>query len=88
MVMEHKIHIYLEYLSVCPLVGMEPPTPSPAIECVIPPVTNGGDTHSPAGEGVGESQFGRLEKKPSPLSTLCDGGLYVCLCNTCAMTSC
>jgi hypothetical protein len=40
MVMGHKIHIYLEYLSVCPLVGMGPPTPSPAIECVIPHVTN------------------------------------------------
>jgi hypothetical protein len=25
-----------------------------------------------AGEGVGESQFGRLEKKPSSLSILCN----------------
>jgi hypothetical protein len=26
----HKVHIYLEYHSVCPLVGIGPPTPSPA----------------------------------------------------------
>ncbi len=27
--------------------------------------------HSPAGEGAGEFEFGRLEKKPGPLSILC-----------------
>jgi hypothetical protein len=31
----------------------------------------GGGTHLLAGEGVGASQFERLEKKPSTLSTLC-----------------
>ncbi len=30
-----------------------------------------GRTHSPSDEGVGESQFGRLEKKPSTLPTFC-----------------
>ncbi len=29
------------------------------------PEAKEGETHSPAGEGMGESQFGRLEKKPS-----------------------
>ncbi len=31
----------------------------------------GGGAHSPAGEGLGESQFRRLEKKPSTLHILC-----------------
>jgi hypothetical protein len=31
--------------------------------------------HSPAGEGLGESQFGRLEKKLSTLPTLCCTGI-------------
>ncbi len=37
----------------------------------FPPKPRGGGTHSPAGEGVGESQFRRLEKKLSTLPTLC-----------------
>ncbi len=44
-----------------------PPTPSLASEYVRPLNLGGGGTHSPAGEGVGESQFGRLEKKPMAL---------------------
>ncbi len=40
--------------------------PSPADECV----PKEGGTHSSGGEGVGGSQFGRREKKPSTLSTL------------------
>jgi hypothetical protein len=48
------------------------PTPSP--------VTNGGgDTHSPAGEGAGGSQFGLLEKMPSTLSTLCGLAGFPCI---------
>ncbi len=35
---------------------------------VCPPTEpKGGGTHSPVGEGVGGSQFGRVEKKPSTL---------------------
>jgi hypothetical protein len=52
---DHKVHVYLEYHSLCPLVGIG--TPSPASECASPR-----GTHSPACEGVGEFQFGRLER--------------------------
>ncbi len=63
----HKVHIYLEFQSVCPLVRIGTP-PSP-------PEPKGGGGHSPAGEGLGESQFRRLEKKLSTLSTLLCGKL-------------
>jgi hypothetical protein len=43
-----------------------PPPPPPTHN----PGGGGGGTHTPAGEGVGESQLGRLGKKPSTLSTL------------------
>jgi hypothetical protein len=36
----------------------------------LPTGTKGGGAHSSAGEGLGESQFRRLEKKPSTLPTL------------------
>jgi hypothetical protein len=59
----HKVNIYKEYHSVCPLVGTGTlPSPSFASECVPPPGTKGGGAHSPAGKGLGESQFRRLEK--------------------------
>jgi hypothetical protein len=58
----HKVHIYKEYHSVCPLVGWDSPIPSLASECAPPHRTGGGGAHSPAGEGLGESQFRRLEK--------------------------
>jgi hypothetical protein len=74
----HKVRIYKEYHSVCPLVGIgtlpTAPTPSLASECAPPPRTGmggGGLAHSPAGEGLGEFQFRRLEKKLSTLLTLC-----------------
>jgi hypothetical protein len=68
----HKVHIYKEYHSVCPLVGIGtlPPTPSLASECAPPPGTKGGGAHTRAGEGLGESQFQRLEEKLSTLPTL------------------
>ncbi len=63
----HKVNIY----RVCPLVRnlTSPfPSPHPASESVPPsPERKGGGTHSPAGEGVRESQFGRLEKQPGTL---------------------
>jgi hypothetical protein len=63
---------YLEYHSVCPLVGIGTPPPSPASECAHPPGTQGGGgAHSATDEGVGESLFRRLEKKIITLSTLC-----------------
>jgi hypothetical protein len=67
----HKVHIYLEYHSECLLVGIGTPTPSTASEYTPPPGTKVGGGTLPAGEGVGESQFQRLEKKLSTLSTLC-----------------
>jgi hypothetical protein len=62
---------YIEYHSVCPLVGIGtlPPPLSPA-SVPLPPEPGGG-AHSPAGEGLGESQFRRLEKKLSTLCLLC-----------------
>ncbi len=52
---------------------LDPPPPPLPQATVYPPWTKGGGNilYSPAGEGVGESQFRRLEKKPSTLSTLC-----------------
>ncbi len=68
----HKVKIYVEYHNVCPLVRIgNPPHPvSPQRVCPPPLNQMWGGTHSPTGEGVGCSQFGRLEKKPSTLSTL------------------
>ncbi len=55
---KHKVHIYLEYHSVCPLVGIGTPHPLSQRVCFPPePKGEGGDTHSPACEGMGESQF-------------------------------
>jgi hypothetical protein len=61
----HKVLIYIEHHSVCPLVGIawDSPTPLAASECALPPVPNGEGAHSPAAKGVGESQFQRLEKR-------------------------
>ncbi len=50
--------------------GQSHPNPSLASDCAPPPRTGGGGAHSPAGEGLGESQFRRLEKKLSILPTL------------------
>jgi hypothetical protein len=48
------------------------PNPSLASECAPPPRTGGGTLA--AGEGLGESQFWRLEKKLSTLHTLWASG--------------
>jgi hypothetical protein len=51
------------------------PNPSPASECALPPPGRakgwGGEAHSPAAKGVGESQFRQQEKRLSTLPTLC-----------------
>ncbi len=40
------------------------PTPLAASECALPPgPKGGGEAHSPAAKGVGESQFQLLEKR-------------------------
>ncbi len=54
-------------LSPCP----NCPPPPPRNRVCPPPEPKAEGTHSPAGEGVGKSQFGRLEKKPNTLSTPC-----------------
>ncbi len=61
-------YTYIEYHSVCPLVGIGtlPPPLSPA-SLPLPPEPGRGGAHSPAGEGLGESKFRRLEKKLSTL---------------------
>ncbi len=69
------VHIYLEFHSVCPLVGIRPPRPFSRSECVPSPGTKGGGgtpVPSPGTKGgggtlacwrgVGEFQSGRLEK--------------------------
>ncbi len=67
----HKVPIYKEYHSVCPLVGIGLGLSQPLSRHVI--VLLLGGSHSPAGEGLGESQFRRLEKKLSTLPTLWKG---------------
>ncbi len=70
----HKVHIFTEYHSLCPLAGIGtlPPRLSPA-SVPLPPEPKG--AHSQAGEGLGESQFRLLEKKLSTLPTLFFGGM-------------
>ncbi len=51
---DYKVHKYLEYHSVCPLVGIGIPHPlSPKRVCTSPPWTKDGGTRSPAGDGLG-----------------------------------
>jgi hypothetical protein len=66
----HKVHTYKKYYTVCPLVGIgPPPTPHPLSGVPLFPEPKGGGAHSSVGEGLGESQFQRLEKKLSTLPT-------------------
>jgi hypothetical protein len=73
-----KVRVYKEYHSVCMSPGQnwDSPNPSLASECTPPPRTGGGGAHSPAGEGLGASQFRRLEKKFSTLPTLWLEGMF------------
>jgi hypothetical protein len=66
---------YILYIPIVPAVSVPSselgPPPHPfSRERVCPPRNQRGGTHSPAGEGMWESQIGQLGKKPSTLSTL------------------
>ncbi len=65
-----RIHIYLEYHSVCPLVRIGTPFPLARVS-PTPPAPKGGETLLPAGEGVEGSQFGRQARKSLALCLLC-----------------
>jgi hypothetical protein len=56
---------------------LESPNPSLTSECAPPPGTKGEGVHSPSGEGMGESQFRRLEKSLA-LCLLCGGHCPPC----------
>jgi hypothetical protein len=62
----HKVHIYREYHSVCPLVRIGAPHHPLSRKRVCPPQPKGMGTHA-CGRGGGGSQFRRLEKKISCL---------------------
>jgi hypothetical protein len=64
---------YIEYHSVQYVPSSELGLSQPlSRQRVCPSLRNQrGGTHSPAGEGLGESQSRRLENKPSTLPTLC-----------------
>jgi hypothetical protein len=71
----HKVHLYCTVYRVQQCMSSrrnwDSPTPSLASECSPPPGTKGGGgAHSPAGEGLGESQLRRLEKRLSTPPTL------------------
>ncbi len=62
--------IYIKYQSVCPFVGIRPPPlPSPHASVSPPLDPKKGEQNSLAGEGVGGTQFGRLDRKPGTLYT-------------------
>ncbi len=76
-----KVHIHLEFHSVCPLVGIGTPNPSHTSECV-PPEPKGGGAHSPAGEGWGGPNSEDWRKSLA-LCLLCVKRTLVCLnCHT------
>jgi hypothetical protein len=67
----HKVLIYIEHHSVCPLVGIgTPPTPLPQASVPPPPGPKAGGAHAPVAMGVRKSQFRPQEKKLSTLPTL------------------
>jgi hypothetical protein len=53
----HKVHIYLEYHSVCPLVQIGTPTISPEIDCVSPRNPRGGGHTRQRVRGSGGPNF-------------------------------
>jgi hypothetical protein len=55
----------------------DPPTPSPAGECIPSACGSRGGTHSLAGEGVGKPQFGREDRHCVTLGIYVLCGVYV-----------
>ncbi len=72
--LDHKVPLNIEHhsVSLSSPPNWDSPTLSPSTECV-PPGTKGGEDTLACWWGGGVSQFGRLEKKPCTLSTLCSG---------------
>jgi hypothetical protein len=64
--LNRKVRLYKEYHTVCVPASelLDSPTPLSPASVPLPPEPNwgAGGAHSPAGEGLGESQFRRLEK--------------------------
>jgi hypothetical protein len=78
----HKARIFKEYHVHCmsPRRNWDSPTSrSRQRVCPPPPGTKGGGAHSPAGEGLGESQSRRLEKHLSTLTILWSN-VYMHIC--------
>jgi hypothetical protein len=73
-VLASKVHTYISRVPQCmPLAGIGtlPPPLSLASATPPPPGTTRGGAHSPAGEGLGKSQFRQLEKSLA-LCLICD----------------
>jgi hypothetical protein len=65
-----SILTYVEYRAVSGVFqNIDPPTPSPPSECVLPLHQRQGGTHSPGGEGEGGQYFARRQTLDWPLST-------------------
>ncbi len=76
--MHHKVHIYLEYHSVCPLIRIEiPHALTRKRVCPLPPRNQRGDTLA-CGCGRGGSEFGRRDWRKSL-------ALCLILCALCAV---
>jgi hypothetical protein len=75
----HKVRIYKEYFSVCPLIGIrtvQPLSRQRLSECAPPPKSGGEGAQSPAGEGLGSPNSDDCDKKLStlliPPASLCN----------------
>jgi hypothetical protein len=69
-----KYVFFIEYHTTVYVSSSEFGSPNPSLAsegASLPRTPGGGGAHSPAGEGLGESQFRRLKKKLGTLPTLC-----------------
>ncbi len=72
----HKVLLYLEYHSVCPIVRIGTPPPKIPHLSVSFPRNQEGDAHSPAGEGAGGGPNSDDWRKGIVLCLLC-GDAYM-----------